>query len=47
MFLPMRVVFTLEVWTLASRGGIVFKNNHGAHLLPMILFSNDTPLRSL
>lgn len=39
MFLPMRVVFTLEVWTPASGGGIVFRNNHGAHLLPRILFS--------
>lgn len=39
VFLPMRRVLTLEVWNLASEGGIHFRNNHGVHLLPRVLFS--------
>lgn len=49
MFLPVRVVFTLEVWTLASGGGIVFRNNQGAHLLnqdSLLKMVNDTLLRA-
>lgn len=33
VFLPMRLVLTLEVWNLASGGGIRLRNNHGATLI--------------
>lgn len=33
VFLPMRLVLTLEVWNLASGGGIRLRNNHEATLI--------------
>lgn len=37
MFLSVKVMFALEVWTMASKGGILFRNNLRTYLLPKIL----------